>query len=804
MDWLQRLTRAWRRWRQMRAERVQRPGMCTRLPVFTVRILVTVVGVIGLGWGPVSGREPVETVDFDREIRPLLADNCFQCHGPDERARKSKLRLDRREGVLSQVAPGRPGTSTLLERIASSDPDHRMPPPGTGRTLTPGQVARVRIWISQGARWTRHWSLRPIRRATVPAAIPGVGGRSRNAIDHFVQAQLNRHGLVASEPSGRARLVRRVTLALTGLPPQPGLVAAAVADSGADWYERLVDRLLGSPRFGEHLARHWLDLARYADTDGYQDDEPRVMWRWRDWVVDTINDNMPFDRFTVEQLAGDLLARARPEQVLATGFNRNNRTNGEGGSIAEEFRVEYIIDRLDTLSTTWMGLTLACARCHDHKYDPLSQRDFYRLFAFFNNIPEKGTYRRNAPPLVKVPTSVVAGELADLARQIAALTNSVKARQALEVRRTELLKTVPSTMVLQEGPRRDTFILVRGRYDRHGEKVTAGVPESLPEMDAGLPRNRLGLARWLVSDRHPLTARVAVNRVWQQLFGRGLVTTPEDFGSQGARPSHPALLDWLASEFREGGWDVKRLLRLIVTSHTFRQSSKVRPVDLKLDPDNRWLARAPRLRLSAETIRDQALAASGMIVEQLGGPSVKPHQPAGLWKEIAGGASGVYKNGYQADRGTGLYRRSLYTFWRRTIPPPMMATFDAPSREACSVRRGRTNTPLQALALMNDTLFVEAARRLADRVAAGSEVSDRIDSAFAHVLGRRPTAMERRLLMASYLRSLARFSKRPGLGKELLAAGGVGLHDPEGVAARASLVTTCHVILNLDEVVTRE
>ena len=578
----------------------------------------------------------------------------------------------------------------------------------------------------------------------------------------------------------------------------------AVADSGADWYERLVDRLLGSPRYGEHLARHWLDLARYADTDGYQDDEPRVMWRWRDWVVDTINDNMPFDRFTAEQLAGDLLARARPEQVLATGFNRNNRTNGEGGSIAEEFRVEYIIDRLDTLSTTWMGLTLACARCHDHKYDPLSQRDFYRLFAFFNNIPEKGTYRRNAPPLVKVPTSVVAGELADLSRQIAALANSVKARQALEVRRTELLKAVPSTMVLQEGPRRDTFILVRGRYDRHGEKVTAGVPESLPEMDAGLPRNRLGLARWLVSERHPLTARVAVNRIWQQLFGRGLVTTPEDFGSQGARPSHPALLDWLASEFRDGGWDVKRLLRLIVTSHTFRQSSKVRAVDLKLDPANRWLARAPRLRLSAETIRDQALAASGMIVEQLGGPSVKPHQPAGLWKEIAGGASGAYKNGYQADRGAGLYRRSLYTFWRRTIPPPMMATFDAPSREACSVRRGRTNTPLQALALMIDTLFVEAARRLADRVAAGDDVSDRIDSAFAHVLGRRPTAMERRLLMASYLRSLARFSKRPGLGKELLAAGGARLHDPQGVAARASLVTTCHVILNLDEVVTRE
>lgn len=787
----------------MRTDPVRLPRWHRCVGTNCSRIAAAVVAMVGLGCGAAAGREPVEPVDFDRQIRPLLADNCFQCHGPDERARKAKLRLDRREGLLGQVAPGRPEASPLLERISSSDPDHRMPPPGSGRSLTPAQIARIRTWISRGARWTRHWALRPITRPAVPSAT-GLEIRSRNAIDRFVGVRLQQQGLTPSGPSDRGRLVRRVTLDLTGLPPLPRDVDTVVADGGADWFERLVDRLLGSPRFGEHHARHWLDLARYADTDGYQDDEPRVMWRWRDWVIDVVNHNMPFDRFTIEQLAGDLLPGARPEQVLATGFNRNNRTNGEGGSIAEEFRVEYIIDRLDTLSTTWMGLTLACARCHDHKYDPLSQRDFYRLFAFFNNIPEKGTYRRNAPPLLKIPTPVVADELAQLSKSIDALPESDKSRKTLEIRRTALLKAVPSTMVMREGPSRDTFILVRGRYDRHGEKVTAGVPAALPGLNRDLPRNRLGLARWLVDDRHPLTARVAVNRIWQQLFGRGLVETPEDFGAQGSRPSHPALLDWLASEFRDGGWDVKRLLRLIVTSHTYRQSSRVRRVDVQRDPDNRWLARGSRLRLSAEMIRDQALAVSGLLVEQLGGPSVKPYQPAGLWKEIAGGASGAYKNGYRADRGVGLYRRSLYTFWRRTIPPPMMATFDAPSREACSVRRGRTNTPLQALALMNDTLFVEAARHLADRVAGAATVAGRIDLAFARVLGRRPRAIERQLLMASYRRSHVRFAVHPALGKQLLAVGESKSPDPGDVAAAAALVTTCHVILNLDEAVTRE
>jgi len=785
-----------------------RTGSCV-----AVRSLVAVLA--GFSCAIAAAAEPGDRVDFDREIRPVLADRCFGCHGPDRGARKAKLRLDRREGVLGQVKSGRPSDSPLLERVSSSDPEQRMPPPESGRRLSVAEVSRIRDWIAQGARWTRHWSLRPIARPKVPDAVAGgVGGGvdgelgvSHNMIDRFVQARLAEHGLKPSGPSDRARLLRRVTLDLTGLPPEPRQVDSAIAEAGADWYERCVERLLASPRFGEHHARHWLDLARYADTDGYQDDEPRVMWRWRDWVIDVLNRNMPFDRFTIEQLAGDLLPDAGPEQVLATGFNRNNRTNGEGGSIAEEFRVEYIVDRLDTLSTTWMGLTLACARCHDHKYDPLSQRDFYRLFAYFNNIEEKGTYRRNSPPLLKIPTPLVADELAELAILIGSLPEESSRRKSLEATRQALLKSVPSTMVLREGPRRDTFILVRGQYDRHGEKVTAGVPESLPPVSEKWPVNRLGLARWLVDSKHPLTARVAVNRIWQQLFGRGLVSTPEDFGVQGSRPSHPALLDFLASEFREGGWDVKRLLRLIVTSHTYRQASVVRPGDLLRDPANIWLARASRLRLSAETIRDQALCVSGLLVEQLGGPSVKPYQPAGLWKEIAGGASGAYRNGYQADRGAGLFRRSLYTFWRRTIPPPMMATFDAPSREACSVGRGRTNTPLQALALMNDTLFVEAARQLAVRVWGEPTVEARVERAFARVLGRRPGPLELQVLLGSFHRSRARFRANPEAGRRLLSVGASPSAEPAtavAVAQLAALVTTCHVILNLDEAVTRE
>lgn len=756
---------------------------------------VSGLGVAGLGAESLP-------VDFDREVRPLLAEHCFKCHGVDARKRKAKLRLDQRDGVLGTVKPGRPTASELLRRVTTADEDQRMPPAATGPRLTPDQIGRVRRWIAEGAVWSEHWSLRPVSRPPVPeVAKPGW---PRNAIDRFVLAGQLAAGLSPSGEADPARLVRRVTLDLLGLPATPEEVDAVLTDRRPGWYERLVDRLLASPRFGERLARVWLDLARYADTDGYQDDEPRVMWRWRDWVIDAINDNQPFDHFTIEQLAGDLLPKAKPRQVLATGFNRNNRTNGEGGSIAEEFRVEYIVDRVDTLSTTWMGLTLSCARCHDHKYDPLTQRDFYRLFAFYNNIPEKGTYRRNSPPLLKVPTRTTAAELSAIEAERKGLAKDDPRRPVLEKRHRQLLDAVPTTMVLREGPPRKTFILVRGQYDRRGEQVTAGVPAALPALADGQPANRLGLARWLVDRRHPLTSRVAVNRFWQMFFGRGLVTTPEDFGVQGNRPSHPRLLDWLAAEFIDVDWDVKELVRRIVTSSTYRQSSRVAPGRLEVDPENRWLARAPRLRLSAEAIRDQALAVSGLLNEQLGGPSVKPHQPDGLWKEIAGGASGAYRDGYQSDKGPGRYRRSLYTFWRRTIPPALMATFDAPSRESCTVRRGRTNTPLQALALMNDVVFVEAARHLAARVAVETSVSRRIDAAFRRVLGRTAVDREREILQRGYDRYLAFFSGDPESAKRFLQGGPVLAAAEGNIPGQAAFVAVCHVLLNLDETVNRE
>ena len=752
------------------------------------------------------GTADAAEVDFDREIRPLLAENCFQCHGGDATARQADLRLDQQAGVVANVTAGRPARSRLFARITSNDPERRMPPPKSGHTLSAKQIETIRLWIVGGAGWSEHWAFRPVVRPEVPAPTEvNKGGVIRNPIDQFVIARRADRGLPSSQPSGPERLIRRVTLDLTGLPPRPAEVEAVVTDFHPGWYERLVDRLLASPRLGEHLARHWLDLARYADTDGYQDDEPRVMWRWRDWVIEAINHNKPFDEFTIEQLAGDLLPGARAEQILATGFNRNNRTNGEGGSIAEEFRVEYIVDRLDTLATTWMGLTLSCARCHDHKYDPISQREFFRLFAFFNNVPEKGTYRRNSPPLLKVPTRATAAELSEIEREESRLPPGDSRRKSLEARRKKLLAQVPSTMVLSEGPPRETFLLIRGRYDQRGEKVTAGVPRAFPDLAANQPRNRLGLARWLVDRRHPLTSRVAVNRLWQQFFGRGLVETPEDFGVQGSRPSHPLLLDWLAAEFQANGWDVKRLLRVIVCSHTYRQSSRLRSIDRRLDPDNRWLARSPRLRLSAEMIRDQALWVSGLLVEEVGGASVKPYQPAGLWKEIAGGASGAYREGYRADRGSGLYRRSLYTFWRRTIPPPTMATFDAPSRENCTVRRGRTNTPLQALALMNDTIFVEAARQLAVSVADRAGGNRQIERAFRLVLGRRPRTAELAILVRGFRRSQASFRSRPEAARRLLALEKfTPAADPSNVASRAALLAACHVILNLDEAVTRE
>ena len=741
-------------------------------------------------------------VSFSRDVRPILSDACFQCHGADQSSRQANLRFDQL-GVHSEIAQeavivaGNSAASELIVRITSTDPDIQMPPEDFERQLTAAEIRTLRDWIDQGALSTRHWSFVPpsvsrsplkTRQSTQDWAI--------NTIDHFVFDKLASNGLSPSPLVDHETLARRAALTLTGLPPSPETLNAFLLDNSVNAYDRYLDLLMTSTRYGEHLATIWLDLARYADTDGYQDDEPRIMWRWRDWLIDAINRGMPFDQFTREVLAGDLLSNATPTQILATGFHRNHRTNGEGGSIEEEFRLAYVSDCLETTGTVWLGLTLGCAKCHDHKYDPISQREYFQLFDFFNKTPEKGVYRgNNSPPLLKVPTALQRRKL-----EMRNLSDGTSADSRSLPQTTSIEAAIPDTMVMADGVNRTTFVLERGQYDQPGEKVRAEVPKSLPPLSPHTPRNRLGLAQWLVDARNPLTARVEVNRIWAVHFGTGLVRTAEDFGSQGEPPSHPELLDWLATELIRHDWDVKKIHRLIVTSATYRQAAAVRDAAFTADPENRWLWRFPRRRLAAEQLRDQALFVSGLLVEQLGGPSVKPRQPEGLWDELAGGSSNAYKDGYQVDHGAGLYRRSLYTFWRRTIPPPSMATFDAPSRESCTARRDRTNTPLQALSLLNDTTYLEAAKQLAISTTQANTATrdDRLRTIFRRALLRSPTQEELSLLQRSYITLKQAFEGDVDSANKLATAGQTDL-SPIAVTDLAAYVSVGNILLNLDE-----
>jgi hypothetical protein len=991
--------------------------------------------------------ESPSTVEFNRDIRPILSDACFACHGPDAKKRKADLRLDTEAGAFAALSEGRHAfvahqrdKSEVYRRITSLDAKKRMPPASVARQLTAHEIALLGRWIEQGARWQKHWAFVPPVRGSVP-------WNPRNdklvsAIDSFVLSRLAREGLSFSPIADRVTLLRRVTLDLTGLPPTVEEVDSFLHDTRPDAYARVVDRLLASPRLGERLAIRWLDAARYADTSGYQSDGDRIMWRWRDWVIEAYNRNLPFDQFTIEQLAGDLLPGATLDQILATGFNRNHRGNGEGGIIPEEYAVEYAADRVETTATVWLGLTMTCARCHDHKYDPVTQKEFYRLFAFFNNIPERGKAIKigNSPPYILTPTPRQAERLADVDRQLArakarivALEPQIKKEQArwervpgvlsampdegvllnkpesfdgkrslevgnigafgffdrfslsarvrpdttlsgtivsrmqdvaegegyavllnkgriqvnlvkrwlddavrveseasvkaeawqhvtvaydgsrlasgvkvyldgqpmklrvelddlnqtfetkqpfrigggngvegrfrgmlndvriwtralsaedaavvavvediaellrlapekrthaqeekvrryflsryatseireahdrveeLQHQRQRLHDSLPSTMVMQEMPTpRETHVLLRGQYDRPGEKVTRGVPGVLSPWPKEAKNDRLGLARWLVDKDNPLTSRVAVNRLWQMLFGEGIVKTVDDFGAQGEWPSHPELLDWLAVEFRESGWDVKRMLRLIVMSETYQQSSRAAPEATKRDPQNRLLSRGPRLRLSAEMIRDQALAASGLLVERQGGPSVKPYQPAGLWRELA-------DTEYQRDTGEALYRRGLYVFWKRTVAPPSLVTFDAAGRETCTVRETRTNTPLQALNLLNDVTYVETARMLAQRVMREAKSPDaRLTLLFRLVVARSPRPAERAVLLAGLARHQAHYTKERVEAAKLVQTGDAPGDTTLDVAELAAYTAMASVVLNLDEAIMKE
>jgi hypothetical protein len=765
----------------------------------------------------------VKAINFDRQIRPILADNCYACHGPDDKARKAKLRLDVKEKALghgSVIVPGKAAASELIERISSDDPDVRMPPAKTGKRLTPDQVELLRQWIDQGAKWSTHWAFVRPERPKVPAvkSEPWV----RNSIDCFILARLEREGLQPSPEADRTTLIRRLTLDLTGLPPTPAEIDAFLADKSPDAYERLVDRLLASPRYGERMALDWLDAARYADTHGYHIDSGRDMTRWREWVIAAFNCNLPFDRFTIEQLAGDLLPSPTIDQRIASGFHRNHMINFEGGAIPEEYHAAYIVDRVNTTATVWLGLTIGCAQCHDHKFDPITQKEYYQLFAFFNNVPENGLdgSKGNAVPFLKAPSPEQQQKLDELTSAIQKIDHELKAAkpgtnvksleaQLVELRseRTALEKRIPTTMVMQELPKpRNTFMLLRGQYDKPGEKVAPGVPAAFPPLPKGAAGNRLGLARWLIDPVNPLTARVIVNRYWQMYFGTGLVKTAEDFGTQGEWPSHPDLLDWLATEFIRTGWDVKRMQRLIVTSATYRQSSAIRPELIARDPENRLLARASRLRLPAEFIRDQALAISGLLYGEIGGRSVSPYQPAGLWEELASRLDGKNWTAqtYVQDHGHDLYRRTMYTFWKRTSPPPSLITFDAPDRETCTVRRPRTNTPLQALVLMNDPTHVEASRKLAERVIQeANSVDERLALAFRLATGRRPTSQEQAVLGKVFDAQLAQYRKDSQTALKLLAVGESKRSLNLNVAEAAAWTTIASVILNLDETLTR-
>ena len=788
-------------------------------------------------------------IDFTRDIRPLLSENCFFCHGPDEERREADLRLDTEAGLATVITAGDRQHSELVKRLLSSDPDEVMPPPDSNRHTTAAQAELIARWIDEGAKWQIHWAFSRLTAPPIPAQADTATVPQRNAIDTFVQAKLVESGLSPSPEAERRTLIRRLSLDLTGLPPTPTEVAAFVEDPSEDAYEQVVDRLLDSPEYGQRMAWDWLDAARYADTNGYQGDGERTMWPWRDWVVNAFNKNVPFDQFTVWQLAGDLLPGATDEQKLATGFLRNHMINGEGGRIAEENRIEYDFDMSETTGTVWLGLTMNCCRCHDHKYDPLTNRDYYSLLAYFDQTPVTGAGGNpQTPPLVSWPSADQKSKLEalqaaiDEQRGVLALINaSVEQRpprprtkltdstlplcvtwlpehqaaqqrlDALQSERQGLERQVPQVMVMQDMPEpRKSFMFARGLYSQPTQEVTAAPPAFLPQTrsvglvpqtadeKADKPQNRLSLAQWIVDKENPLTARVTVNRLWQQFFGIGLVKTSEDFGVQGESPRQLDLLNWLAADFRDSGWDVKRLVRLIVTSHTYRQSSRQTAEQAAGDPQNRWLARGSRFRLPSWMLRDQALAASGLLSPIVAGPGVNTYQPAGVWEEATFGTKT-----YTLGSGEQLYRRSLFIFWRRIVAPTLF--FDTATRQTCTVKTARTNTPLQSLLTLNDTTYVEAARTLAQAAMLSNSNDDaqRLNFVMGRVLARDASSAEQDVLLAALQRNLHTFDTQAD-PLEILSVGQSPRASELDAKLHASWTVVCLAILNLDETLNHE
>ena len=815
---------------------------------------------LGILSAPIAQAAPPEQppVDFNRDIRPILTGKCFACHGPDDKTRKANLRLDVRDGALKParsslpaITPRDPSKSELLTRVTSDSDTTRMPPAKVGKPLSEKEVELLKRWIEQGAPYAQHWAfVKPQR-----PAVPVVGDKTWpiNPIDNFIMARLEKEGLRPTAALERYALARRVAIDLTGLPPTIEEADRFVKDTRPDAYERYVDLLLAKPAYGERFAQVWLDLARYADSQGYANDPDRTIWRWRDWLIQAQNDNMPYDRFTIEQLAGDLLPNPTQSQLIATGFHRNTLTNTEGGTDAEEFRSAAIVDRVNTTFQVWMGVTMNCAQCHNHKYDPILQKEYFQLYAIFNNC-EDANGGNDAPTITVAVVGkekefeTVTAQLAEARKKLDEETRAVDARQAeweKTVERTKLPKEL-ADLLAQPADKRDkkllpklqayhrseseswqkldaevkeltaksaqlgtttpilrelkkprvTHIQIRGNFLAKGDLVTPGLPEAFSASIEKGPIDRLTLARWLVSADNPLTARVAVNRLWEEIFGVGLVLTSEDFGIQGEPPSHPELLDWLATEYIRLGWDTKKMLKLMVLSAAYRQSSQVSPELAKSDPLNRLLARGPRVRLSAEAIRDQALFAAGLLSPKMYGPPVQPPRP-NFGLSAAFGSS----TDWQPSTGEDRYRRALYTRWRRNASYPSQTTFDAPERTICNVRRLRTNTPLQALVTLNDPVYVEAAQAMARRIVkeGGDTTAAKVTFAFRTVLTRPPSEKETQRLVDLFDKARAQYEKDPAKAHAMATKPLGAAPKDMNVTDLAAWTVVANVLLNLDE-----
>lgn len=806
-------------------------------------------------------------VEFNRDIRPILANNCFVCHGPDNNLRKAKLRLDvatgasKIRGGTSVIAPRKPSESALYNRITSDDPTTHMPPPDSKKALTKAQIEMIRRWIEQDGKYQEHWSLLPIARPELPNVAKS--DWTRNPIDRFTLARLEEEKLSPSPQADRRTLLRRLWFDLIGLPPTPADVDAFEKDASEQVYEKVVERLLSSPHFGERMAIHWLDLVRFADSAGYHSDNHRDLWLYRDWVIDAFNKNMPFDRFTIEQLAGDLLPNAGWPEKIASGYNRLLQTTEEGGAQAKEYQAKYYADRVRNASTVWLGMTLGCTECHDHKYDPFRTKEFYQFQAFFADLQEVSVGRQ-AQTLVPSPLQAIKlksleeqitpfqkamtaatpeleqaqAKWEELSRQakfkglpneIAAILEveagkrSEKQRQALAKHfrdvtplladprdqlktltkeKEEFTKAIPTTLISISGPPRSVKVLPRGNWlDDSGEVVQPETPAALPRLKADKQRaTRLDLANWIMSPDNPLTARVFVNRLWSLYFGQGIVKTQDDFGAQGAWPTHPELLDWLASEFRESGWNVKHIIKLMVKSNTYRQSSKVSEAIRQRDPYNQLLARQARFRLDAELVRDNALAVSGLLAHKIGGPSVKPYQPAGYWAYL-----NFPTREWHKDAGENLHRRGLYTYWQRTFLHPSLLAFDASTREECTVERPRSNTPQQALVLLNDPTYVEAARAFAEKIIrSAKDPKGRIDFAFREALTRHADAEEITLLISLAEKHSTHYQNDVKAAEAYLGVGDRRMPADIAGPELAAWTNVARVILNLHETITRE